>query len=197
METTHNSKVGNNLVFCVETTTRASLCEHDVASWLVTAVNQTYPVKHPSYPHSLVIGTWHDNHADEGAPTGRVLNRLLAVTHVENVHFAEHLFKGLVIPTEIHPPVTLSAEVMATILQIAPIPAVGAVGVSAVSDEVAAELWDEIVRTDSHSMDNSGKGYMTHPAYHYDEHDGVWECPERSCNFGWGAHAEHTQQGER
>lgn len=43
MEASHNNKTNNNLVFCVD-------CQDAVASWLVTAVNQAYPVKDDGPP---------------------------------------------------------------------------------------------------------------------------------------------------
>ena len=156
----HNNKAGKNLVFCVDTTARASSCKDDVARWLVATVNQTYPVNVGSYPHSLVIGTWCDNfveQADDGSPTGHVINRLLAVAHAEqDAKTADSLFRGLVIPTEIHPPIMLNAAVVAATLVSRPAPCSGvcAVGVSAVSDKVAAELWGEIVSTDRDFMAN-------------------------------------------
>ena len=100
-------------------------------------------------PHGLAIGSWHNNYAqedDEGTPTSRVLNRLLAVTHVENANVAVDLFTGLVIPSDT-PSTVLDAAVIAAALKSAPIAAVSAVGVSAVSDAVAAKLWVDAVES--------------------------------------------------
>lgn len=190
MRVAHNAKRGNNIVFCVETTTRALSCERAVAGWLTTAVNKLCPVQDTS-PHSLVVGTWLDNHIEhrDNRPTGTVLNRLLAVTHVEDVKSAVDLIRGLVIMGEAEPPTVLDSAAVASALKSAPLAGVSAVGVSAVSDTVAAEIWGEIVNTNRTTMDGAGKGYMLHPAYHYDEDLGVCDRRERSCDFGWNSNA--------
>lgn len=199
MRVAHNAKSGNNIVFCVETATRALDCEHAVAGWLTTAVNKLYPVQR-GHPHSLVIGTWLDSHieVDDGNPTGAVLNRLLAVVHVEDARLALDLIKGLVILGEDHPPsVVLDAAAVASSLKSTPLNNVSAVGVSAVSDVVAAELWAEIVSAERTTMDGAGKGYMLHPAYYFYEDEGVCVHLEQSAAFGWNSHAVHALQGKR
>ena len=134
-------------------------------------------------------------HDDNDNPTGRTLNRLLAVVHGnDNDPSASGLIQGLIIPTETPTPwVVLEAAAIASALKSFPLQHVSAVGVSAVSDEVAAELWGDIV-TDSGYL-NAGKGYMKHPSYHYDKHTGVCDFREMSYNFGWNRHARHVQAG--
>lgn len=61
----------------------------------------------------------------------------------------------------------------------------GAISVSGISQEFAAEIWTEIVSRDRTFLDGHGQGLMVHPMYIYNSERGVFSIREISSAFGW------------
>ena len=195
MPTLSNHVVAHDLVVIIDTEETATESMADsLAGWLARVVNQCHPVKSGSYPHKVVAGTWHSDYDDE--ETGKRLNRIVAVVHqtsddLENSlvfnskYGAEHL---TVVAEQATPAAKLNADVVAQRIDADPPPAkLTGLGVSGVSSQYASEVWAEIISKERNWMDGSGKGYMVHPMFLWDEESGIVDIREMSFNFGWSA----------
>lgn len=177
-----NHAVARNLVVIVDTKdTATEVVADNLAGWLARVVNQCYPVKPGEFPHKVVAGTWRSD-------------RIVAVVHQTSDEFENSLVFNskygpgdlTVVNEQASPPAKLAADVVAQRIDVDP-PAVelAGLGVSGVSDQYASEVWAEIISKERDWMDGSGKGYMVHPMFLWDEQSGVSNVREMSFNFGW------------
>ena len=188
----HNGVVSNDICIQVETATAAAARVNAIAAWVARVVSQRFPVKHTiSYPHMVVAGTLHSDRKDD---SGEPQNTVLVAVHQSDDQnmpgstFHNSTYDGLVVTSEAKgsPPV-LCAKELAEALEADSNPPsdITALGVSGVSEAYQKEVWSEIISTDRNWMDGSGKGYMVHPMFMWNERSGVHDMREMSCGFGW------------
>jgi len=183
MRVCHNKKRSADLVICANTQTTSADHVTACAVWLATVVNTAVPVPSSGHPHSVVVGTWHSDHVPQGST--QVHNTLVAVVHADGFVFAPDCINDLLVDESAFLMPRLDAATVASALKGQPRPFVSAVGVSAVSEQFAAEVWGEIVAIDRQWMDGAGGGFGRHPSWQWDAADKAWDCRERSAEYGW------------
>lgn len=146
-----------------------------VAAWVAKAVS----LAHPSGPHPVIAGTLYNNFEANDL----VHNCIEAAVKYGCPHpdiVSQSVFDDddLVVLTEGTPTNgTLSADAIALQLQETELPVL-AVGVSAVSLQYAAEVWDEVVEPLRTWMDGCGEGKRVHRQFMYTRDHGSWCVPE-------------------
>ena len=192
-----NSKSSNDIVIRVNTSSTASTCEKEVVDWIRDRLsdprfNDTTD-RSGSYLWNIVVGIRHNDWDGRNCLSrydpDALLNQLVIAIHLtgggSGLHYEQMDKQELITIDESRCPPHLEADDVLDGLAAEP-QCVTGIGVSAVSSEYMAELWEEIIENGDNGMDGNGKGYMVHPMW---ARKAVWtgwvSIRERSCEFGW------------
>jgi len=192
-----NSKSSNDIVIRVNTSFTASTCEKEVVDWIRDRLsdqrfNDTTD-RGGSYLWNIVVGIRHNDwdgwNCLSRLDRSALLNQLVIAIHLtgggSGLHYEQMDKQELITIDESRCPPHLEADDVLDGLAAEP-QCVTGIGVSAVSSEYMAELWEEIIENDANTMDGLGKGYMVHPMWVRKAKWAGWvSIRERSCEFGW------------
>lgn len=188
MKIIHNGQTSHDLLI------RIKGCEpldpNEMASWLAAAPDWPNQNKRfCQFGPRVVAGTLDDDAIDEDS--GEKKNEVLVVIHDDACNNG-WLFDNattdedelLILEEHKTSAPVLSAEAVCEKLKSSVIPkGILSIGVSAVSMDLAAEVWAEIITPHRSWMDGEGKGYMVHPMFSW-HIDSVIQMRETSFRFG-------------
>ena len=150
----------------------------DAAGWLAQIATDSCSTK----DKYAVVGACTRRFADLGQSKPHVVmvcHQIGEPSFYANSKFSE----GLVLEESCEPKATLSPDRIIDAINDCPFP--GSISISGISQQFAAELWNEIVSCERHFLDGHGQGISVHPMYLFNSEQGVFSVREISSTFGW------------
>jgi len=187
-----NKKQSGNIVIRVNTAETAEKCETEVVAWILECLsdkrfdNVTDDME--QFLWNIVVGTQHndDDPEDDGVLKNQLVVAIHLMQHESWILYRQKMDDCELVTLDESPPIKeLTADEVLHSLTFEP-KCVNGIGVSAVSNNYMAELWEEIISKERNTMSGSGKGYMVHPMWQrFNENVGWQTIREKSFNFGW------------